>query len=353
VHIGAARNGALAARSCTASLSWGNQTLVVAESAAEVDLDAFGTDFGDDVPVAAFQIKKADSECCMDYEVYSLQKPPRLLRIITGGEFFSASDLDLEGTVEIVTNDAAAVDGFDKFTLGEMDSPPTIVLRLATTHLQDASAQCQPYFDRQIHSIRAAIDPHDLENFRKSDGTLTGGPTGSSPEQLHQLRAVKIKVLEIVWAYLYSGREQQAWRSLAAMWPPADFNRVRAALLKSRASGIQRVVDSTPIEPMRHKKKHAQIFDAVNRPEPGSTLELIPPEPILLQRPPVSQPQPELLMELVVDRAGKVSRAEPVGKTQWADPELIDAAYSWKFIPAFKDGRAVASRMRIAVAPRQ
>jgi hypothetical protein len=38
---------------------------------------------------------------------------------------------------------------------------------------------------------------------------------------------------------------------------------------------------------------------------------------------------------------------------KWVDPELINAALTWKFIPAFKDGRAVASRQRLAVSPRQ
>jgi hypothetical protein len=202
VHIGAARNGALATRSCTANLIWGNQALVVAASAAEVDLDAFGTDFGDGIPVAAFQIKKADSDCCMNYAVYSLQKPPRLLRTITGGEFFSAADLELDGHVEVFTDDAAAVNGFEELTLGDMDLPPTIVFRLANTHLVDVTAEFQPYFDDQIRTIRDAIDPHYLEDVRNSDGALAETSTGPSPEKLHLLRTVKIKVLEIVWAYL-------------------------------------------------------------------------------------------------------------------------------------------------------
>jgi hypothetical protein len=176
--------------------------LVVAASAAEVDLDAFGTDFGDGIPVAAFQIKKADSDCCMNYAVYSLQKAPRLLRTITGGEFFSAADLELDGHVEVFTDDAAAVNGFEELTLGDMDLPPTIVFRLANTHLADVTAEFQPYFDDQIRTIRDAIDPHYLEDVRNSDGALAETSTRPSPEKLHLLRTVKIKVLEIVWAYL-------------------------------------------------------------------------------------------------------------------------------------------------------
>jgi len=100
-------------------------------------------------------------------------------------------------------------------------------------------------------------------------------------------------------------------------------------------------------------KKHAQVFDAVNRPETGSTFEVVPPEAILLQRPSVSQQQPELLLELVVDRAGKVRAAGSVATVKWPDPELIRAAHSWKFIPALKEGRPVASRLRIAVSSKQ
>jgi hypothetical protein len=327
--------------------------LVVAESAAEIDLDAFGTDFGDGVPVAAFQIKKADSDWCTAYAIYSLQKPPHLLRTITGGEFFSASDENLDGTVEVFTNDAAAVDGFDKLTLGEMDSPPTVVLRLANAHLQDVSAEFQPYFDAQIRSVRATMDAHDLEDFRNSDGALAA-TAETSLEELHHLRTVKIKVLEIVWAYLYCGREQEAWRSLAEMWSPADVNRIRAALSRARASGIQRQVDSTSTGSHARNKRHAHVFNAVDRSGlMSSALEVVPPEAILLQRPPVSQQEPELILELVVDRAGKVRSAEPVGNAKRADPQLITAARSWKFIPALKNGQAVASRVRVAVSPQQ
>jgi len=122
-----------------------------------------------------------------------------------------------------------------------------------------------------------------------------------------------------------------------------------------RGLGIPSQADGVSAGLPAHKKKHAQVFDAVSTSAPGTTLEVVPPEAILLQRPPISQQQgqPELLLELAVDRAGKVRSAEPVGKVKWFDPELVRAALSWKFIPALKDGRAVASRLRIAVSPRQ
>jgi hypothetical protein len=48
---------------------------------------------------------------------------------------------------------------------------------------------------------------------------------------MHRRRVTKIKVLEIVWAYLYSGREQQAWDALAEMWPSSDLDRISLAYL--------------------------------------------------------------------------------------------------------------------------
>ena len=357
VHVGAARNGKLATRACAAKLSWEKQELVVATGVAQLDLDAFGVDFGDGVPTAAFQIKKSDAECCMEYKIYSLEKPPRLLRAITGGDFYSASDIDLDGRVAIWTTDAAALNGFENLSLGELDSPPGVVFRFAHGRLLDVSAEFQPHFDDAIARIRAGIRSEDLEDFKASDGKLTTTPSISA-ERLHHLRMVKIKVLELVWAYLYSGREQDAWRSLAEMWPPADIDRIHAALVSVRARGIHSQADGTSAASARGREKRAHIFDAVSRSGPGPKLEVIPPTPILLLRPPVSETQqqgaePELFLDLVIDGSGKVRSAESSRKAKDVDSDLINAALTWKFIPAFKDDRPVASRLRLAVSPRQ
>src|SRR6267378_4359758 len=119
VHVGAARNGELATRVCEATLTWTNQNLVIMAAAAQLDVDAFGVDLGLAVPVVAFQAKKSAPECCMVYKIYSLRTPPVLLRTITGGEFFSAADTDLDGRVEIWTDDAASVEGFENLLLSD------------------------------------------------------------------------------------------------------------------------------------------------------------------------------------------------------------------------------------------
>ena len=97
------------------------------------------------------------------------------------------------------------------------------------------------------------------------------------------------------------------------------------------------------------------VFDTTNRKSERSKSEIVPPQPILLRRPaPLASEQDltdsELLLDLLIDSAGKVRSVEPAGNTKSADPDLLKAATGWKFVPAFQDGRAVASRLRLAVS---
>lgn len=364
VHVGAARNGGLAARVCEATLSWNKQNLVVATAASQLDVDAFGVDLGVGVPVVAFQVKKSKTDCCMVYKIYSLREPPVLLRTITGGEFFSAADTDLDGRVEIWTDDAASLIGFENFLLSDLDFTPPIVLRFARGRLLDASSEFRPYFDGKIAEERAKLNPQDLGDFKSSDGKLASN-SAYPADRLFHLRSVKIKVLEIVWSYLYSGREQEAWRSLAEMWPAADVDRIRAAILTARARGIRAQVDSVSTALSAGREKQTKIFDGttIQGTLPGVTpkevtlkLEIVPPKPILMQRPPPltaleqGLAQLESQLELVIDSAGKVRSAELVGNAGSADAGLMSSTSKWKFIPAFNAGRPVASRIFLGVS---
>jgi hypothetical protein len=58
----------------------------------------------------------------------------------------------------------------------------------------------------------------------------------------------------------------------------------------------------------------------------------------------------EAVMNLVIDAAGKVRSASQEGKP---GRDLISATANWKFIPAFKAGRPVASRLQLGVTPSQ
>jgi hypothetical protein len=367
VSVGPARNDGLAARVCQAELTWNDQKIVVASAAAQVDIDAFGVDLGVGAPVVALQVKPSKSDCCMEYDVYSLRQPPALIRRIMGGGFFSAADTDLDGRVEIWTDDAAAIDGFENLPAGDFDLPPPIVLRFASGRLLDASREFHPYFDEKIAAEKAALAAVDLGDFKKSDGKLTD--PGNYPAIMFvHMKVAKAKILEIVWAYLYSGREQDAWRALAEMWPASDLERIRAAILSERDRGIRSQLDGASKPVRLGRELHTKIFDGTTyvAETPGLTpkgvkpkQQITPPRAILMERPPPLTPEEmelaksESQVELVIDAAGKVRSVEEVGKFDAMDKGLLRSTSGWKFIPAFSQGQPVASRILLGVSLRK
>jgi len=349
---------------CEAALNWGEEHLAVAESAWQADVDAFGIDLGVGAPVVALQVKKSKTECCMEYKIYSLRAPPMLLRTISGGDYFNAADTDLDGRVEIWTDDAVSVDGFDDLRLSDLDFPPPVVLRFVRGRLLNASSEFRPYFDQKIADVRVKLNPQGLSDFKDSDGKLLSG-AAIPVVRLIQLRKVKIKILEIVWGFLYSGREQEAWRFLSEMWPAADLDRIRGALQNAHARGILSQVDGMSTAARPGREIHAKIFDGttVVAATPGVTpkgvnpkQEITPPRAILMERPPpvtaveIELAQTESALKLIIDSAGKVRSAEVVGNVQAIDEGLLNSTSNWKFIPAFSEGQPVASQIFLGVS---
>jgi hypothetical protein len=367
VSVSAVKAGAFATRSCEAKLTWTGGTLPVATNAEQVGIDVLGSDFGFKVPAVAFQIRASNTGTQSEYRIYSLNNQPRLLRTIDGGAAYRACDTNLNGLIEIWTDDTKAVDGFEGIPAADLDFAPTVVLRFEKGRLIDVSSGFRSHYDQQIADVRAHLDTHDLVDFRSTDGKLTLLSIHSAT-RLQRLQRVKTQVLEIVWSYLYSEREQEAWQILAGMWPAADLSRIHSLLATLRTRGIL-----AQTEIAEHKtvlwpfKAHAEIYDITN-PDEGSrrglsfSSELAPsalhkepaviePKSILLRRPP--QPQGSQaplnaneLLELVVDAAGKVHSARILaGK----DSSLIAATKGWQFIPAFRNGESVACRFRLRV----
>lgn len=203
-----------------------------------------------------------------------------------------------------------------------------------------------------------------LSDFKQSDGKL---PDGSMPPvALVKLRKTKVKVLEMVWSYLNSGRQERAWRELTQDWPASDVERVRAAIVAARGKGIEAQVEGVEEGGHRFHGGHPMIFEAGAKRakqgdhySPGLTSmsaptdsddqqeDLVGPQPILLKRSKVQAEQEEI--ELVIDAAGKVQRATMVGGAK--DAEAIEAAKGWKFIPALKSGQPVACRYLMQMFP--
>jgi hypothetical protein len=375
LSVGAVKDEGFARRVCEAKLTWDKNDLLVEGRAWQVDVDLMGADLGFGAPVAALQIRKADVDPLMTYEIYSLSKPPRKLRSITGGDSYSAADTNLDGQIEIWTSDAAAVNGFEGIPLSALDFAPAIALRFDHHRLLDVSAEFPSHYDRQIAAVRAQLDAEQLSAFRSSNGTLSSkSPVPMS--ELRSLRSTEIKVLEIVWSYLYSGREQEAWQALTDMWPSADYDRIRAAIVKARGRGIGKEVDGvSSATTASSRKKKVMIYDRLTETAgvDGGPVSVVnetggpddkmkafqadtQPRPIFFRRPPPPAGAPadalttEVVVNMVIDSAGKVWSIKTEGKP---DKDIIEASAEWKFVPALKGGRPVASRLRLGVTPSQ
>ncbi|HTV82582.1 MAG TPA: energy transducer TonB [Acidobacteriaceae bacterium] len=357
-------------RACSAAITWKGGTVLQVATAGQIDIDVMGADLGFGVPVVAFEIRKASTDWRATYAIYSLDKAPRLLAQLTGGDVYRAVDADFNGRIAIWTSDAAAVNGFDGLRYADFDFPPTVVLRYENRKLEDVSAEYPRQYDKQIAQVGAQLTPQALAAFRNSDGKLEDGYR-PWPE-LIALRKTKAKVLEIVWSYLYSGREARAWEELAQMWPAADLGRVKAALIATRARGFDALAADVrgPLERLHHWRVAVYDTTATSRqilplnsmdgsqtrlPDPLDTTEVFnrlvdtDPQPIAMMRTELVR-QPEVVV-LVVDAAGKVWSAKMAGSEN--DPELLEAAKGWKFIPAFKGTHAVACRTKMDIWPLQ
>jgi len=346
VNVGPPTRAALAVRRCHAVLSWGDEELVVAQDAAEIDLDLFGVDPGVGEPVAAFQIKEAEAECCMTYKIYSLEEPPRLVRTLRGGGYFSAADSNFDSRVEIWTDDAAAVDRFEGLRASRMQFPPTCVLRFDHGRLLDVSSEFQAYFDDEMAKLRTEINPAAAQQFKLTDGKLAPPQPSARQQPAQPLLAVKEQILELVWAYLYSNREKQAWQTLAEMWPPADVERIRAAIVQRRAAGMRTQVDgaSEALPPL--DIEHSKIYDSTRKPA----------QPIMVRFYPSADSaalRGKLRVDLVIDFAGKVWSVKVRGKNKAAYEAVKRSTANWKFIPAFVDENPVPSRLRMTISLEQ
>jgi len=386
VKVGASKRiGTFASRTCDATLRWGKSELSVVHGALQVDIDVMGADLGLGVPVVAFQRRDSAREIGMTYEVFSLDERPKLLRTITGGSYYNTQDVNLADRNEIWTDDAAVIDGFDGLPFSNYDFAPTVVLRFEKHRLIDVSSEYQSFFDRRIAQVKAQLGAQDIAFFKASDGALLSNSHLPMKELLQQ-RATKIKVLEIVCSYLYSGREEEAWHVLSEMWPATDVDRIRASLKDMQSRGILRQVEVGDKPGVRPPwKRHAVIFDTVTVSRktldeannvrsiagdaPGASVRRegetqttvdFAPEPIYLglivRRDRGSTvPDSMVYLNLVIDAAGKVRSAklEKNADHGAAEAAEISASSTWNFIPAFKMGRAVACQIRLGVLPQR
>ena len=175
--------------------------------------------FGDGNPSLVLEGYSGGAHCCYTYEIVSLGETPVILRPIQNeSPFFFFKD-PASKQFRILTSDGA----FDYFDgMCHACAPfPRVVLQVDNSGLHDVSANFVEQYDSEIALARAKIAEGDIQKFIVAD-----------------FEDAKKVVLEIVFSYLYSGREAEAWQTLGEMWPAGDRERIKALILKTRANGI-------------------------------------------------------------------------------------------------------------------
>jgi hypothetical protein len=170
------------------------------------------------------------AHCCWTYWIVSLGQSPGLVREIRN-QTGMAFERQHNSNVVMRTGDGA----FDYFDdLPHADAPmPTVYLQLQGRALKDVSAQFASEYDAAIAETRRLLTADRIDAFRAEPP-----PGRDSAEKNLESMETKSLVLSIVLAYLYSGREQQAWNTLDEMWPAADRERIANLVVETRAKGI-------------------------------------------------------------------------------------------------------------------
>ena len=218
---------------CIASVKSLGGKIVYSREAPGISLStSSGRDFNNDgVPDLLFgYFSGGDS---FSWEIFSLGPHPHLIKKFENG-YRGILGIDLKDTShngqnEIWTRDAA-FQFFDH--LCHACSPaPILVLHLQGRKLYDVSSKFAPDFDEDIAHQQSEIKPEESTKLKFSKPPYTG------------LDNTRGTVLQIVLDYLYSGREQEAWKTLDQYWPAGDKNRIHKAILERRRNGILKQVE--------------------------------------------------------------------------------------------------------------
>ena len=169
------------------------------------------------------------AHCCWTYWVVSLGHPLGLLKELSNQTTIGFRET-ADGHIDLQAGDGA-FDYFDCLSHAETVFP-TVFLRLQGRELKDVGPEHWDDYANQIAQARRRITAEELRHFRESkdqDEMCEGNSRPTIP-----------KVLTIVFADLYGGREQEAWKALDEMWPPTDKDRIRKLMLQKRAEGMLR-----------------------------------------------------------------------------------------------------------------
>ncbi len=195
---------------------------------------------GDGKPDAVFVGYSGGAHCCWTYWVLSLGDRPGLLNELSNQTAIGFRETT-DGHIDFWTGDGA-FDYFDCLSHAETVFP-MVFLRLQGRKLKDVGPEHWDDYANQIAEARKGITAEELREFREAknqEELCEGNPRATIP-----------KVLAIVFADLYGGREQEAWKALDEMWPPTDKRRIRQLILEKRVKGILRY--TRPVAPRKKR----------------------------------------------------------------------------------------------------
>ena len=287
------------------------------------------------------------------------------------GSLYSTEDKNLNSNVEIWTTDAASMQGFEDPIFEKPGLAPAVVLRFVRGRLWNVGSEFPNIYDEAIAEARKDLSAEDLRTFKNSDGRLAARLSADDPRQGQTLQRTKIRVLQIVWSYLYSGREQEAWKALADLWPTADFERIKAGMIRAQARRVLAHVDGTSTA-RRPTANTAKVFDlrsqtaqalptSAGRRRPA--IEAPPPLPATVLPVPIfiahlasdGETEDDLpdsaILDLTIDSAGKVRSAQTSDAAFAA--MIKDDTAAWKFVPAMQEDRPIACRVFFMVSPKR
>jgi hypothetical protein len=104
-------------------------------------------------------------------------------------------------------------------------------LRLVGTRFIDISGEHIADYDKEIAEAKQGLVPEALSDFRSA-------PIGDPRYVNDSTRRTEATILQIICAYLYSGRQAQAHKALKEMWPTFDQEAAWKKILEARRKGI-------------------------------------------------------------------------------------------------------------------
>lgn len=177
---------------------------------------------------ALFENYSGGAHCCWSYWFVSTGKKPGMFAGLENN--YEIAFRKTADGLDLTANDGA-FDYFDNFC--HACAPGVnVFITFRGTRLINASEQHVADYDGDIARNRKSLEAGKVAQLHQLT-KYAGEP---------ELGETVAAVLNITLAYLYSGREAEAWKTLDGMWPEADVPRMKQLILDTKAKGLTSVL---------------------------------------------------------------------------------------------------------------